>query len=56
MNQILVFVIVHRMGLPYATALVIIVMLIPALTFVLGRYWAFRKPMDAEHANARKQI
>lgn len=43
LNQVIVFVCVGKLNLGYGTALVVVVTLVPAVVFVLGRFWAFRE-------------
>ncbi len=41
LNQIIVYTMVLRMMLPYEAALALVVTAVPALTYVLSRWWAF---------------
>ena len=47
LNQILVWIVVDRLGFAYAYCLVLLVTVVPAVTYVLSRYWAFSDIEDA---------
>lgn len=44
LNQLIVYGVVTLAGYPYAAALVLLVTVVPAGTYVLSRFWAFRAP------------
>lgn len=44
LNQLIVWVCVHRLDWPFWMALVAVVLLVPGPTFVLAKLWAFRRP------------
>ena len=44
LNQAIVWVLVKEAGISYARTLIILVTLVPALTYLLSRFWAFRAP------------
>lgn len=44
LNQLIVWVSVHRLGWEFWMALVAVVLLVPGPTFVLAKLWAFRRP------------
>lgn len=44
LNQLIVWVCVHRLGWAFWMALVAVVLLVPGPTFVLAKLWAFRRP------------
>lgn len=44
LNQLIVWICVHRIGWPFWMALVAVVLLVPGPTFVLAKLWAFRRP------------
>jgi putative flippase GtrA len=45
-NQATVFVFAKVMGWPYWLALGPVVVIVPACTFVMSKFWAFRAPLD----------
>jgi putative flippase GtrA len=46
-NQAVVFVSAHVLGWPPWLALIPVVVLVPASTFTLAKFWAFKPPADA---------
>lgn len=42
LNQLIVVVVVDWLSLPYEAALVVIIAAVPAMTFLLFKFWAFR--------------
>ena len=42
LNQLIVVIVVNQLGLPYEAALVVIIAAVPAITFLLFKFWAFR--------------
>lgn len=42
LNQLIVVVVVNQLGFPYEAALVVIIAAVPAVTFLLFKFWAFR--------------
>jgi putative flippase GtrA len=46
-NQAVVFVSAHMLGWPPWLALIPVVILVPASTFTLAKFWAFRPPAEA---------
>jgi putative flippase GtrA len=44
LNQLIVWICVHRIGWPFWAALAAVVVLVPGPTFVLAKLWAFRRP------------
>jgi putative flippase GtrA len=46
MNQTIVFVATRRFGLPFYEALIPVVIIVPASTFLMSKFWAFR-PAEA---------
>lgn len=44
MNQALTWLLVEQMGWPFRFALCLILVVVPAMSFVLSRAWAFRHP------------
>jgi putative flippase GtrA len=46
-NQTIVFVCTHLLGWPLKLALIPVVLIVPASTFVMSKFWAFRaRPME----------
>ena len=43
LNQMIVVIVVDRLGFPYEAALVVIIAAVPAVTFLLFKFWAFRR-------------
>jgi putative flippase GtrA len=43
-NQAIVFVCTHLLGWPLKQALIPVVLIVPASTFVMSKFWAFRTP------------
>lgn len=41
LSEVLFYVLLHPLGLYYPLALLITLMIVPGVTFVLGKYWAF---------------
>lgn len=44
LNQLIVWVCVHQLHLPFWMALAAVVLLVPGPTFLLAKLWAFRRP------------
>lgn len=42
LNQLIVVIVVDWLSLPYEAALVVIIAAVPAITFLLFKFWAFR--------------
>ena len=47
LNQAIVWLCVHRLGWKFPYALALVVVVVPAFTFVLSKLWAFRTPETA---------
>ncbi|MCY4177934.1 MAG: GtrA family protein [Endozoicomonadaceae bacterium] len=41
LNEILYFIVLHFTPIPYLWALLLVLSIVPAFTFILSRYWAF---------------
>jgi putative flippase GtrA len=46
-NQSIVFVATHLFGWPLKLALVPVVLIVPGSTFLMSKFWAFRRPAPA---------
>ena len=42
LNQLIVMIVTNGLGYPYEVALVIIISTVPAVTFLMFKFWAFR--------------
>lgn len=42
LNQLIVVIVVERLGYSYEVALIVIIAAVPAMTFLLFKFWAFR--------------
>ena len=52
LNQFIVWVVTSKLNGPFAIAIFLVVMIIPGLSFVISKFWTFRKPvtrMKSEH-------
>lgn len=47
LNQTIVYIVTHLIGLPLWAALIPATVLVPIFTFVVSKLWAFRRPQDA---------
>lgn len=48
LNQLIVFVMVDTLGLQYYSALIVVVLVVPIMTYLLGKVWVFNDRPDVE--------